>query len=357
MTNSSIATASARRVQWIDLAKAFGIILVCYGHLRNGDGQSVWLPALDTSINFVYLFHMPLFFLLSGLTINTRRNFKDFVLAKAKSLLIPYYIFSLYFLAKPIAVLIVPSLRETFRSSHDYSLWHQCYEVVVNGNGLWFLMALFWAELVVYGILKLTQSRLFIACLGITLIVCYFVFSAAFPTILLPFQIVHSVEVVGFVCLGFAVKQYLLQCNRTMAAMGFVFFLGLLLVTGIIALNYSPFWVYSCVAAVAGSFTITFLSILISHIGILQYVGENSLVYYAVNALTLNIVKFVAFKILRIPGTELAGLTQLLVGMILTGVSMLILTCFNYVISRYLPWTLGRWRGRKRKPCNITILV
>lgn len=94
MNNSVISQKRGGRIQWLDLAKARGIIFVCYGHLRKGEGESVWLHALDSSISFVYLFHMPLFFLLSGLTVSTRRNWRDFVITKAKRLLIPYLIAS-----------------------------------------------------------------------------------------------------------------------------------------------------------------------------------------------------------------------------------------------------------------------
>lgn len=344
MNTSVISQKRGGRIQWIDLAKALGIILVCYGHLRNGDGESVWLPALDSSISFVYLFHMPLFFLLSGLTVSTRRNWRNFVITKAKTLLIPYYFYSLYFLAKPIAILIIPSLGETFRSSHPYSVAYQFYDVFVNGNGLWFLMALFWAELAVYGILKLTESSWIHAIVGIALIISYFAVTALFPSITVPFQLLRAVEVVGFMCLGFAVKPLLLRCNRTIASTGFVVLVVLLGVVGSLALSASSFnSVYACAAAIAGAFAVTFLSICIAHCSLLQYVGKNSLVYYAVNALTLNIVKFGAFKVIRIPGTELAVALQFVLGLLLTVVAMVILTGFNRFISRYLPWTLGRW--------------
>lgn len=44
------------RIEWIDIAKGMGIVLVSFGHLRNGDGQSVWLPALDVLVSAIYLF-------------------------------------------------------------------------------------------------------------------------------------------------------------------------------------------------------------------------------------------------------------------------------------------------------------
>lgn len=58
--------SGSKRIEWIDVAKGVGIVLVSFGHLRNGDGESVWLPALDVPIDAIYLFHMPLFFLLGG---------------------------------------------------------------------------------------------------------------------------------------------------------------------------------------------------------------------------------------------------------------------------------------------------
>lgn len=34
--------SGSKRVEWIDVAKGVGIVLVSFGHLRNGDGESVW---------------------------------------------------------------------------------------------------------------------------------------------------------------------------------------------------------------------------------------------------------------------------------------------------------------------------
>ena len=63
------------RIEWIDLAKGVGIILVVVGHAGRGlqnaglaDPRGV-LPVLDQAI---YAFHMPLFFLLSGVVFGVR---------------------------------------------------------------------------------------------------------------------------------------------------------------------------------------------------------------------------------------------------------------------------------------------
>ena len=58
------------RVKWVDYGKAVGIILMLYGHLN-----SKWFPALGESIKWIYTFHMPFFFLLSGIFFSDKKDF------------------------------------------------------------------------------------------------------------------------------------------------------------------------------------------------------------------------------------------------------------------------------------------
>ncbi len=58
------------RADWVDYAKAIGIILVVYGHVARGifnSGIVVPVHAYEVLDSIVYSFHMPLFFFLSGL--------------------------------------------------------------------------------------------------------------------------------------------------------------------------------------------------------------------------------------------------------------------------------------------------
>ncbi len=65
----------SRRLEWIDIAKGIGIILVVVGHAGRGlsgaelPDRNDFLPLMDETI---YAFHMPLFFLLSGITFGMR---------------------------------------------------------------------------------------------------------------------------------------------------------------------------------------------------------------------------------------------------------------------------------------------
>lgn len=74
--------SSNKRIQWIDIAKGIGIILVLIGHI-----------SLNKKINnFIYSFHMPLFFILSGYLYKNKENY---VKKKTKTILVPYFIVSI----------------------------------------------------------------------------------------------------------------------------------------------------------------------------------------------------------------------------------------------------------------------
>ena len=53
------------RIQWIDYSKFIGIVMVILGHLYLNNKYIT---------NFIYSFHMPFFFFLSGGVINTRQD-------------------------------------------------------------------------------------------------------------------------------------------------------------------------------------------------------------------------------------------------------------------------------------------
>lgn len=70
------------RINWIDWAKLFGIFLVVLGHVYD---------YCDLTI-YVYSFHMPLFFALSGLTFK-QRTIREEIIVSTKRILIPYLFF------------------------------------------------------------------------------------------------------------------------------------------------------------------------------------------------------------------------------------------------------------------------
>jgi fucose 4-O-acetylase-like acetyltransferase len=88
-----------RRIEWIDVARGIGIILVVYGHVLRG---LISASAIDRANPFwasdyaIYTFHMPLFFLLAGLNVERSmgKGRKAFLTGKLWTLAYPYLLWS-----------------------------------------------------------------------------------------------------------------------------------------------------------------------------------------------------------------------------------------------------------------------
>ncbi|GEO70627.1 acyltransferase family protein [Levilactobacillus acidifarinae] len=87
---------AGKRIQWIDIAKGLGILLVIYGHALGGIMNShdqLATGVLLKPYNIIYGFHMPLFFFLSGIFAAhwVKRNVKLAMKQKVISLVFPYF--------------------------------------------------------------------------------------------------------------------------------------------------------------------------------------------------------------------------------------------------------------------------
>lgn len=78
LPESQMTLEKDRRLAWMDVAKGIGIFLVVYAHAKGPFSQ------------YIYLFHMPLFFFLSGFLYSPKGTFREFLTKKVKSLYIPY---------------------------------------------------------------------------------------------------------------------------------------------------------------------------------------------------------------------------------------------------------------------------
>ncbi len=87
------------RIYWIDYAKGIGIFLVVLGHVCRGIKLSSILdPSVAESIDlWIYAFHMPIFFFLSGLLIpsSVSKSIKIFFIDKLKTIAYPYFVWSI----------------------------------------------------------------------------------------------------------------------------------------------------------------------------------------------------------------------------------------------------------------------
>lgn len=124
-----------KRLGWVDYAKGIGIFLVVLGHTLRGLVTSSILDsaAVQAVDQWIYAFHMPLFFFLSGLFIHrsSGKPFKTFLVEKLQVIAYPYIVWSV--------------LQEVFRVASGRNiglvvdLWRIVYQPVMQ---FWFLYVL-----------------------------------------------------------------------------------------------------------------------------------------------------------------------------------------------------------------------
>lgn len=156
--NSNI---KANRINYIDAAKGIGILAVMYGHITSlGNPIDRWLST----------FKLGIFFIISGWLICHKNNiknipFKDFVKRKFNTLLIPYFTFS-------IIVILYRIMVKVFKNAsigHLLNITFNNVYTTVSMRGisaLWFLTALFFAEIIFYFIIRQKNSFKIIAAMA-----------------------------------------------------------------------------------------------------------------------------------------------------------------------------------------------
>lgn len=141
------------RIDYIDIAKGIGIILMVIGHSLN-ETSKLRL--------FIYLFHMPLFFFISGIVINKKYfyDIKSLIKNKFKGLYYPFVKYSIIFiflhnlfvnlhLYENLGVTAKYNIINIFKSIIRALLFMQTDWLL---GPLWFLWILFLSE-IVFGIL------------------------------------------------------------------------------------------------------------------------------------------------------------------------------------------------------------
>jgi fucose 4-O-acetylase-like acetyltransferase len=180
------------RIEWIDVAKGLGIILVVIGHVR--------LPALD---DWVYRFHMPMFFMLSGMVYRPAPAW-EFTAKRIRSLLIPYASFI-------VLVTLVDDLQGMIR--HGSLVQIAMFDLrrlprdlfggrlLANEYGvMWFITCLF-VSMVLYNLIRLRIGSARSKRLG-ALMFALFVISYAVAPLSLPWDVAEAPMAIVFIWLG-----------------------------------------------------------------------------------------------------------------------------------------------------------
>lgn len=193
LTNSALSVPL--RSKWIDVCKGIGIVLVVAGHK---------LKMPQPLVQFIYLFHMPLFFVLSGYLWKAQHNAREYAYKKAIHLLVPYAAFLLSLLPRelfyafhhhePIGELLLRLAWGGERMSGDYSVF-------------WFVSCLFLTQQLMNAFLANMKMVSVLSVMVIFLSSSY-ILSARFPRLDFPLdaQVVLAASPLFFV--GHVLRRY-----------------------------------------------------------------------------------------------------------------------------------------------------
>lgn len=141
------------RITELDVARGFALFLTVMGHV---------LPMWGLWFCWIFSFHMPAFFFLSGMTFHPEKqgNFGSFVVSRIRKRLVPYF-------AAVAAGVLICLLRPLYRAALFHAdpkevltwIFYYAQPREIYMGQVWFLMALFFAELFAYGWFRLFQKR------------------------------------------------------------------------------------------------------------------------------------------------------------------------------------------------------
>lgn len=329
-----------KRLFWVDNAKAIGIFCILLSHQHLSFAIIVWL----------FSFHVPLFFLLSGLLFDPSRHavFRDFAYRKFRTILVPYFIFAtcsylfwLLLCEKPLYS--APALLLKYISIL-YGVGVGGWQVPL-GVMLWFLPCLFVVEMVSWAVIRFLGGKQRVWAVAAFVLSGYF-----FSCVQYPFRFPFGIEIAftgaAFYLIGFMAKDAI---AAWISGKSFIGSLALVLLgsvgfsqlNGYIDMNTifygNPIFFY--IAAICGSLSVIGLGRLLGDKAMLRWIGAGTIVIMGFNGITGVLLKFLLDYGRHVLGWDWLTRVPILIFVL---VQMILLVPFILIVNRYSKIILGR---------------
>ena len=271
----------------VDIAKVILIYLVIFGHVVTLSG--------NIGI-FIYAFHMPAFFIITGLLISNKEDAIGLIHKLSKKLIKPYFYFVvLGLLFVSIRVCFVP--KEIFDTTFFWQLFYDMTpDKIFMGPG-WFLWALFWGRIIFFFIEKYCHRSVKIIMYTILYIFSFnlfsvwnFIIGADFP----PLRIDSGMLAAIFIKIGNMLNLIWKKEKTVVLAMTILLamiFVSSSLSNGLSAVRPRMFntSILFMLSAISGTLLILIISSFLSKIticnNIITYIAKNTLSMFMFNGI------------------------------------------------------------------------
>ena len=325
-----------QRIDFIDLAKGFCIILVVFTHVNT-------YFKLDYALKDVLAsFRMPLYFILSGLFFKKYSGFYDFVKRKANNLLIPFFFFylTLSFMLPNLLYLIGYNVRHTDKLGWN-SIFNFIFYDQFSNSPIWFLLCLFWVNVIFYNILIISGDKIW--KIVISTFVCGICgYALGRCEVQVYMYLDAALTAVPFFCAGYLLKKYtnvLLPNKWDKYSIWFILFCFLFVYLFAAPMNFvgnrfppnSFIQLYSC--GIIGTLFVLLLSKKLKKHTLISYWGRYSVIVLCLHNPVIQVV--VPF-INRLP---LDSWLSLILTLIIVMFSFLIIIP---IMKRYFPYVTAQ---------------
>lgn len=297
-----------KRIGYIDIAKCIAIIFIVVGHCGLVFSHAQFAGGQpDVVTRFAFSFHLPVFFLVSGYFFPMTRDFSAGFLKKdARALLLPYALTCVLII---IACTLTAHLRglgaqDEFTRWTVASFWGAGSVSSVallpaeRIGGIWFLLAMFWAHLLIVSTSKLPEwSRFVILCIAAS----GAVLSARY--VWLPWSIQTGAGCAIYLYSGMLARKYdIFKRGAIAPALLFVFAIVWIVEVVLggrasVAMCYYPLGAFDLVAGIVAAILVVLASREIddrfqSASRFMQWVGRNTLPIFCLHIMEDNVLNW-----------------------------------------------------------------
>jgi len=339
-----------KKEEWIDNLKGLGIILIVFGHSS--------FPGDSVMIKYLFTFHVPLFFFLSGFLFTRKENMSTFeyLRLRFKRLIIPYVCFNII----AYATYLIISRKMHFNLSGLEIFAKNLIIGNYTGTGsqdsnlvnisTWFLPCLFFTGLYYYLIDKYVKNE-YIKLLIICILSALIYLESKYLHYRLPLGIDIAFMGLFFYGLGNIFKSEITNLVSKIN-LRYLFLIPILIATNILLLNnetnmsthdYDNYYKF-VLGSASGILTLLIVSKVIGK-SFLGFWGTNSIIVLCmewIKGLSYSFIILLSFHTLTKEHGYLSGTIQFLI-------CMIFLIPVIYVINRYFSFLIGSEKKNEAK--------
>lgn len=202
-----------QRIEWIDIAKGLGMLLVIAGH--------------TVSLRYsypLYAFHMPLFFFLSGLVFKDKNEgFWTFVKSRTNTLIKPWAV--MLFISFMVC-LAIPEWREQLALKPIIADFYTANTNTLQNSSLWYLVCFYFVLILFYFLNKVRRTHTIVCLFALLAIAILWIKNGLnilpLPYHRLPFKVDSSLVAIVFFAVAFWNKDLIFNFIAKNAKMLFI---------------------------------------------------------------------------------------------------------------------------------------